>query len=329
MKVGLGIRRISSSLTWTANSRNVPVDRSELRWMLEKLSINVASTYFDKSEAEQETELNKLVNSLNMRQKHRLESWIHARLASHRPLQYILGTQPFAGLDLFVRKPTLIPRWETEEWTLRCVKVIEKNEVSRSSPINILDLCSGSGCIGLAIAHHIPHTNVLGVDNSVHAIKLASVNARRANLHSRVKFMQLDFLRISDTDAAAQITTRFTHVFDNCSSIFPPFDYVVSNPPYISFQEYGTLDPSVREWEDRAALVGPGEDGAGFYPVIAQIARILLASKKDTEGRVFLEIGGKEQVELVTNALSDSGFSTTPADIWVDLAKNIRVVVGR
>ncbi|TPX74754.1 hypothetical protein CcCBS67573_g03977 [Chytriomyces confervae] len=260
-------------------------------------------------------------------------SWITQR-AANKPLQYILGTLPFAGLDLRTRRPTLIPRWETEEWAMTVVSNLSAAHNSHSNkPINVLDLCTGSGCIGLSLAHHIPTVRVLALDNSRSAVKLASLNARRNHLEHRVAVRELDLFRHSDPlHAAENIQTLFKDAFkltsDDINSNEPFIHYIVSNPPYIPLQEYMHLEQSVINWEDRAALLGVDEDGAGFYRRIAQLAQVLLVPSpagKETD-RIFLEINGASQVHAVHAALVKNGFVSS--NVWKDLAGNDRVVTG-
>ncbi|KAJ3223543.1 hypothetical protein HDU81_009126 [Chytriomyces hyalinus] len=313
---------------------------NEMRWMLQKLRPNdtslaqgfAAESGSMQARAVGRARLRLLRNawsSLDPRKCGVAAAWITQR-AANKPLQYILGTLPFAGLDLRTRRPTLIPRWETEEWAMTVVSELA-GKAHRNKPINVIDMCTGSGCIGLALVHHIPAVRVLALDNSRSAVKLASLNARRNGLESRVAVRELDLFRHSDpVHAAKNIQSLFQSAFKmEQHDINKPFiHYIVSNPPYIPLQEYMHLEQSVMDWEDRAALLGVDEDGAGFYRRIAQLAQALLVKSpagREAE-RIFLEINGADQVEAVQAALVKTGFISS--SVWKDLAGNDRVVTG-
>ncbi|KAJ3402101.1 hypothetical protein HDU80_005368 [Chytriomyces hyalinus] len=307
---------------------------NEMRWML--LKLRPSDTRLAHAFAAETNQAHVRRRLRLLRHAWRLmdpPSWITQR-AANKPLQYILGTLPFAGLDLRTRRPTLIPRWETEEWAMTVVSNLSAAHNSHSNkPINVLDLCTGSGCIGLSLAHHIPTVRVLALDNSRSAVKLASLNARRNHLEHRVAVRELDLFRHSDPlHAAENIQTLFKDAFkltsDDINSNEPFIHYIVSNPPYIPLQEYMHLEQSVINWEDRAALLGVDEDGAGFYRRIAQLAQVLLVPSpagKETD-RIFLEINGASQVHAVHAALVKNGFVSS--NVWKDLAGNDRVVTG-
>ncbi|KAJ3029337.1 UNVERIFIED_CONTAM: hypothetical protein HDU68_012492 [Siphonaria sp. JEL0065] len=289
--------------------------------------------------------LAKALAPLPIESHRKLETWTTQRAQSHKPLQYILGTQPFADLDIKLRPPTLIPRWETEEWTMRVVDIVKNHQpqqrvTNNNTPTRILDFCTGTGCIALALAHHLPNPKVIGFDISKRAIQLSKLNARRngVELKERVWFQQIDLLdeELRRMDGSCdRIRELFEDAFGPQSVVDVDdgnrwVEYIVSNPPYIPLHEYRELDKSVREWEDVQALLGVGNDGLGFYSVIAELASRLL--KQDSKSRlprerVFLEIGGSEQVPGVVDALMRNGFSET--EVWKDLAGKDRVVVGK
>ncbi|KAJ3257419.1 hypothetical protein HDU77_002725 [Chytriomyces hyalinus] len=309
---------------------------SEMRWMLLKLRPNDSDIAAEPSQSTHVRAANRHRLRL-LRHAWRLmdpPTWINQR-AANKPLQYILGTLPFAGLDLRTRRPTLIPRWETEEWAMAVVAKLNSHASNNNKPIHVLDLCTGSGCIGLALAHHIPTVRVLALDNSRSAVKLASLNARRNHLERRVAVRELDLFRHSDPRHAAEnIQSLFKDAFKltsdniNNNNNKPFIHYIVSNPPYIPLQEYLHLEQSVINWEDRAALLGVDDDGAGFYRRIAQLAQLLLVPSPagNETDRIFLEINGASQVHAVQAALMKNGFVST--NVWKDLAGNDRVVTG-
>ncbi|KIJ67986.1 hypothetical protein HYDPIDRAFT_173701 [Hydnomerulius pinastri MD-312] len=248
-----------------------------------------------------------------------LQAMLERRLQGE-PLQYILGTTPFGSLDLLTRPPTLIPRPETEDWTLRLASTLSP---SSSRPLSVLDLCTGSGCIPLLLCHLWPpgSARAFGVDISPDAIRLATDNAARCH----IPIHTTSNLRNVFTPVLGDLRDPgLTH------SIEPPFDVVTSNPPYIPKREYDELSPSVKHYEDPRALLGDppgskGQDGLSFYHLIAAF----LARKGILRdgAAVALEVG-HDQAEAVESILHQSaGLRNT--EIWRDPWEKKRVVFAR
>lgn len=168
-----------------------------------------------------------------------LEVLVRRRVNDQEPLQYILGHTPFCDLDLIVRSPILIPRPETEEWVWR---VIEQCRFERDRIRTVLDLCTGSGCIALALAYHCPWLMVTAIDNNPQAVVLAQENQQKYSLNNVI---------IIESDLYQALGNQ-------------KFDLIVTNPPYLADYEYHVLDESVRRFEDRHALVAE-EDGLACY----------------------------------------------------------------
>ncbi len=162
-----------------------------------------------------------------------LADWLEKHINKHMPLQYLLGTVPFIDLTITVKPPVLIPRPETEEWCYNVIQLFKKLPDKR---ITILDLCTGTGCIALAIAQALPEATVIATDISEQALHIARQNAKD-NTINNITFLKSDL---------------FEHV-----SCTPSFDCIVSNPPYIDIAQWNTLDPMVKNWEDKQALVAP------------------------------------------------------------------------
>lgn len=187
-------------------------------------------------------------------------------LQKSKPVQYVLGEAWFFKLKLKVNKHVLIPRPETEElvqWILEdAIRAIEKDNQHQPS---IIDIGSGSGCIAIALSKNIVNAEVLAIDISANALKVAISNAQRYGLP--VSTRQLDFL---DT------TTWNT---------LPKYDVIVSNPPYIPIADKHTLAPNVVAHEPGIALFA-GEDPLIFYKNIALFGMDHLKA----DGSIYVEI---------------------------------------
>lgn len=219
-------------------------------------------------------------------QQQQLDQALHARIYEHKPLAYILGSVPFCDLDILVEPPILIPRPETEEWVSW---LIEQCAPLRSKPCNILDLCTGTGCIALALAQAFPHARVTGVDKNPQALALAQKNKDHNRLNN----------------------VAFIHG-DLCAPLPPDicYDLIVSNPPYISEVEYQTLAPEVAQWEDKQALVAPN-NGLEFYQRLAyEAARFLCQNSIFSDcnlPRMVVELG--TEPEKVMAIYRKAGFN--------------------
>jgi release factor glutamine methyltransferase len=169
-----------------------------------------------------------------------------SRYVKGEPLAYILGEWEFYGLPLYVTKNVLIPRDDTCAVTTLAIDQAMRLE----SPPRILDLCTGSGCIGLAIASRVKDARVTLADISREALAVAKRNIQRNHLTSKVTCIQANAL-------------------EKPSHVLGKFDLIVSNPPYITAEEMKELPHSVDGFEPHLALYG-GEDGLDFYRAIAE-----------------------------------------------------------
>ena len=168
------------------------------------------------------------------------------RLLNGEPIAYVINQWDFYGMRLRVTKDVLIPRDDTCTVTGMAInKAIFLNEAPR-----ILDLCTGSGCIGLAVAHRVKDARVTLADISREALAVAKSNIVDQKLSARVSCVQVD---------AHQPAPAF----------LGKFDMIISNPPYITEAEMETLDRSVKDFEPHLALCG-GKDGLDFYHAIAR-----------------------------------------------------------
>lgn len=274
----------------------------ELRWMVEELEARRRSNRHLPNDLPLQSNSAK-ESLLSLKQLDKLEYWVSQR-ARGKPLQYVLGSQQFAGLEIKLRQPVLIPRWETEEWTMRLIESL-KPKSSTLLPLRILELCSGTGCIALALAHHLPSAKIDALDISQSAVTLARLNQRRLGISThQLNFHQFDIFNLKREGP------------------FSEYDVVVSNPPYISHEEFKSLDASVSEFEDEWALRTRDKDGVEFYEFIAD-SDFLFHSK--SQSKLIVEIG-ETQGPLVEKILKDANFSNI--QIFKDLAGSDRSVEG-
>ena len=221
-----------------------------------------------------------------------------ARRLSGEPAAYLVGRWGFYGLDLAVTPDVLIPRMDTEVLVdCALARLRGKTELAR-----VLDLCTGSGCIGCAIAHALPQSRAVLADISAPALAVARENIAALGLTGRVTAEQLD-VRCDPPRALGS------------------FDMIVSNPPYIRDDEMPKLDASVRDYEPALALAA-GADGLDFYRAIAEKWTPLLR----LGGWMLLEVG-EGQAPDVTALLRRAGLRSLGTAR--DTAGTERVVFGR
>lgn len=177
-----------------------------------------------------------------------------AQLASGRPVQYIIGHTEFYGLEFNVREGVLIPRPETEELVAWAIQ-----EAKQFSEPKILDICTGSGCIAIALKSSLPQSSLTAIDLSTEALTIARENATK--LETEVEFIHDDAL------AGLQTLSGRT------------FDIIVSNPPYIPATEMVAMHINVIEHEPYEALFVSDDDPLIFYREIARAAKRLLSDK--------------------------------------------------
>jgi release factor glutamine methyltransferase len=214
-----------------------------------------------------------------------------ARRAAREPLAYVLGEWGFRRLTLRTDARALVPRPETEVLAERCLELL----AGLAEPL-VLDVGVGSGAIALALVDEHPGARVHGIDVSAAALALADENARRTGLAARVVF-ELGDARLGLPPG--------------------PFDLVVSNPPYVEPGEVDGLEPEVRDWEPRAALVGPDTTEA----VVSGAWHCLSAG-----GYLVLETHASSARD-VAELVRDRGYEGSR--ITRDLAGRERVVEGR
>ena len=225
----------------------------------------------------------------------RVRALVERHLAGE-PVAYLIGEWEFYGLPLDISRDVLIPRPDTEVLAEQAITYCKTLGECR-----VLDLCAGSGCIGLAVAAQVPQARVVLGEWSDGAMKICRQNIRRNSLSGRVVAMQ--------TDAR-----------ERPEKSLGEFQCIVSNPPYIPHGDLAGLDPSVRDYEPHLALDG-GEDGLDFYRTISEKWRAALIPG----GRLYFEVG-IGQADAVLRIMRTKGFG----DIQVvkDLRGVPRVVFG-
>lgn len=248
------------------------------------------------------------------------------------------GSQPFGPLNLAVRQPVLIPRPETEDWTIR---LAESLSPSPTRPLNVLDLCTGTGCIPLLLCHlwWPGSAHATGVDISTDAIKLATENAVLCG--------------IPTPSANGQAQNTFTPVLGDLMHLTfaqdvrlePPYDLITSNPPYIPRAEYEQLPASVRDFEDVRALLGeaqtlsrnsPGAEmpdtdrtkGLAFYHRIAELAS-RQGLLRGSGGMLALEVGDGQASDVARIVENNLKALLDRIDVWKDPWGKERVVIAR
>ena len=216
------------------------------------------------------------------------------------PLQYITNNQEFMKLNFFVNENVLIPQPDTEILVEEVLGIVNKNKEEKEEKTNkILDMCSGSGCIGISLANYMKNVKVTMSDISKDAIEVAKKNAKDNNVYDKVKFIQSD-------------------LFEN---IKEKFDIIVSNPPYIETKTIKKISKQVQN-EPIIALDG-GEDGLLFYRKLINEAPDFLNDK----GYLCMEIGYDQKDKVINLAKEKNEFSKIEA--IKDLSGNDRVIILR
>ncbi len=203
-------------------------------------------------------------------QQRQLDTCVADRVEKNKPLAYILGNVPFANLTLIVRPPILIPRPETEEMVLW---IIEQFKDIAHEPLCVLDACTGSGCIALALAAAFPAWQIVGIDISTEALALAQENRQALGLHNASFHQQ--------------------SIFED-GPWLQPYDLIVSNPPYISKKSRYLVGADVLGWEDERALFAD-QEGWAFYERLVQLAKRIVGRSSSKKPNLVIEFGVDQQ----------------------------------
>lgn len=208
------------------------------------------------------------------------------------PIQYITNTQEFMKLNIFVNENVLIPQPDTEILVEEVIKIAELE-----SKTKILDMCTGSGCIGVSLAYYLKNAKITMSDISKNAIEIAKKNAKENKVLEKTEFIKSD-------------------LFEN---IEEKFDIIVSNPPYIETDVIKSLSKQVQN-EPKIALDG-GKDGLLFYRKLIKEAPNFL----NDNGYLCMEIGYNQKEEVIKLAKQKESFSKIEA--IKDLSGNDRVII--
>ncbi len=227
-----------------------------------------------------------------------------ARRAKREPLQYLLGTQEFCGLEFEVDSSVLIPRPDTEGLVEAAVRCAGMQPVAGRRPV-VADIGTGSGCIAVSLARRLPLAVLYATDRSAEALRVARRNAERHGVAGQMTFEEGDLLKPLDAHGLAGRV-----------------DVVVSNPPYIAEREWEALQPEVRLFEPRMALAG-GEDGLAVYRRLVQEAGNFLSAA----GWLIMEVG-QGQAKPVCALLAATG-RYGAVDVRPDQAGIDRVVCAQ
>ena len=223
--------------------------------------------------------------------------YLERRLAGE-PVAYITGSWEFYGIPMEITRDVLIPRMDTEVLAEAAIALVR----DRINDARVLDLCTGSGCVGCAIAHALPASRVVLLDKSLEALEVAKRNISRNGLEGRVVCVEGDLMK-------------------NPPLRLGSFDLIVCNPPYIATDEIARLDVSVKNYEPTWALDG-GQDGLDFYRAVLGDWKGLLR----TASYLAFEVGDT-QAEEVIKLMRLSGFKGM--ERVTDTAGIDRVVYGR
>lgn len=244
------------------------------------LSIQQAWWLLEHVTKKNRTQLEYNHSELSDNEQVQLVAFVQEIAVHHKPLAYILGWVPFLDLELIVQPPTLIPRPETEAWVHEVICMLAQKNIEN---LRILDVGTGSGCIGLSLSQAFPSAHIYCIDIALSALDLAQKNAKKNNILN-VTFLQSDLF--------AQLPQGLE------------FDLIVSNPPYI---DPGVqLEASVASWEDHGALFAKNK-GIQIIEEIIQQAHHHLKKNDALNYQLIIEIDAS-QGDAVQKLLENSNF---------------------
>jgi release factor glutamine methyltransferase len=233
----------------------------------------VAWWLLEKATEKTRTEL-LLLKAISEEAQQKIEVWVSQIINEHVPVQYILGSVPFLDLDIIVKAPILIPRPETEQWCQELILQLKKSAVQN---FKLLDLCSGTGCIALSIAHAFSEADVTALDINPQACTLIEENRTKNGIEN---------CTIVESDLFEELSKE------------KKYSIITANPPYITQEEWHGLEPRVKNWESPQALVAHNNGLEIIEKIIAQ-APEYLDKKIDAIAQVWIEIGASQAEQVV------------------------------
>jgi len=250
--------------------------------------------------------VNSQINMSESQQK-KIEEIIYIHVEKHKPIQYIFKHVPFLDLAITLKPGTLIPRLETEQWCHDLIEALKKANLNQKqeSSLTILDLCTGTGCIGLSLAKNFPRSTVYALDISNDAYNLTKANAHSNDVKNII-------ILKSDLYKKLPNTIRF--------------DLIVSNPPYISFKKWKNLDPMVKNWENANALTSKKSGTYLIKKIIKEAPQWLTYNpelKKANIPQLIIEMDDN-QGKKISKLLQHYGFGSII--VKKDMAERDRVI---
>lgn len=221
-----------------------------------------------------------------------------ARRAQREPVAYLTGSRAFYGLDFAVSPAVLVPRPETERLIELSLPHLQ-NALSQATPPTVVDVGTGSGCIAVTLATHLPQVTVIATDISWPALQVAQKNVRQHQVEARVILLQADLL----------------------TGLHLPIDFLIANPPYIAPTELPTLAPEVAQYEPPHALTD-NADGLLLIRRLLQQAR----PRWRLGGRLFIEIGASQGQAVLK--MARALYPRSQFEIVTDWAGRDRVLAG-
>lgn len=266
------IWRVIDFINWTTNylqEKGFPSPRTDVEWML--------TSVLECSRVDLYTNFEKPLTSAETGQFKQLLK----RRLNREPVQYIIGETEFMGLPFQVNPSVLIPRPETE---ILVEHAIDWLRARPKDSRKILDIGTGSGCIAVSLARFVEGSEIIAIDVSGDALEVAQKNAESNQVVEKITFRQLNIFENEPPEV--------------------PFDLIVSNPPYVSRDEFASLDKDISEFEPQNALIAE-ESGLLFYRHFAENFSDWLQS----DGQIFVEIGGSHQTGAIREIFNEQNWS--------------------
>ena len=255
----------------------------------ERESENISDWVFENVTGQKRWERRNNPNKLKEAYFHQLQNYLQ-QLLVQKPVQYVLNEAWFYKMKFFVNENVLIPRPETEELVEWIIKNVRRT--TYDVRCTILDIGTGSGCIPVSLKRELHNTNVTAIDVSEKALRVAKKNAE--SLDAKIDFLKIDFLN------------------ENNWKALPQFDIIVSNPPYIPFQEKEKLAKNVTAFEPGIALFVQDNNPFIFYEKISTLAQKHLKQN----GKIYVEVN-EDYAKNVKDIFKNGGFiSEIKKDIY-------------